>query len=289
MNSYLWANRFIREDGSKAPLMNRHFTLRADMLEKPRVRRRINREYWRDRRRQLGRRLLIVACITLAVGMLLKWLVFSVVTVRGNGMAQVLRGGDIVLCEHKLPLPGNDILPVEKGDLALIYYTDDIARHRIIRRVIGTGGDKVFVTMEGRVTVNDVELEEPYAHYRNVDPSENPGSGLIPNPFAANQRNAPRISTEMRYDETIFPLTVPEGMLLVLADDRETFDDSRSRAIGLVDARNVLGVVDGIIWPAHRAALLTTLELPDVQQLAQDVLLWLMPMSASTGDGEALN
>ena len=251
--------------------MNDYTRLRADMLGKARVRRAIDRNYRKRKRRRARRNAIIVVCAALACGMLLKWLLFSVVTVRGNGMADVLRGGDIVLCQHALPLAGHDVLSVEKGQLALIYYTDDIARHRIIRRVIATAGDKVFVTMEGRVTINDELVDEPYAHYRSVDPDENPGSGLFPNPFANERRTIPNV-TDMRWDETIFPLTVPDGMLLVLADDRETFDDSRSRAIGLVSERNVLGVVDGILWPAHRAELLREIELPDVKQLVKDLI-----------------
>ena len=83
----------------------------------------------------------------------------------------------------------------------------------IIKRVIAVGGDTVDINFNTHeVFVNGNRLDEPY----------------IAQP------------TALHYDVE-FPLTVDEGKLFVMGDNRNDSLDSRSSAIGLVDERYVLG------------------------------------------------
>lgn len=83
----------------------------------------------------------------------------------------------------------------------------------IIKRIIAKGGDTVNIDFEAKeVFVNGEKLEESY----------------IAEP------------TALEYDVE-FPLTVEEGKVFVMGDNRNDSLDSRSTKIGLVDERYILG------------------------------------------------
>ncbi|MBQ9850667.1 MAG: signal peptidase I [Clostridia bacterium] len=132
-------------------------------------------------------------------------LMFRVVGVEGDSMNPTLNSGDW------LAVSGAET-EFERGDIVVV--TQPWVRNvPIIKRVIAVGGDTVdidFYTHE--VFVNGELLDEPY----------------IAEP------------TELRYDVD-FPLTVDEGKLFVMGDNRNDSVDSRSSAIGLIDERYVLG------------------------------------------------
>ena len=91
----------------------------------------------------------------------------------------------------------------------------------VIKRVIATGGQTVDIDFDnGIVYVDGKALDEPYIKdptYRSFDVS--------------------------------FPLTVPEGYLFVMGDNRNDSLDSRTTRIGLVDVRYVLGSVKMRVIP----------------------------------------
>lgn len=102
----------------------------------------------------------------------------------------------------------------EKGDVVVIGKTNNFSE-ALIKRVIAVSGDKVYINFStGKVYVNELELVEYYV-------------------------NSP---TERQYD-IAFPITVPEGSVFLLGDNRNNSLDSRSSLIGCVDERSVIGRV----------------------------------------------
>ncbi|HVF06267.1 MAG TPA: signal peptidase I [Frankiaceae bacterium] len=87
-----------------------------------------------------------------------------------------------------------------------------------IKRVIGLPGDEVACCTNGRVTVNGVELNEPYL-------------------FEDDRRQFNTVK-------------VPEGKLFVMGDHRSRSSDSRDH--GPVPADKVIGRAFVVVWPPSR-------------------------------------
>ena len=140
---------------------------------------------------------------------LVVFLVFAlcvrVVGVEGDSMNPTLDSGDWLAVSGVLT-------DFDRGDIVVV--TQPWERNvPIIKRVIAVGGDTIDINFRTHeVFVNGVLLDEPY----------------IAQP------------TSLHYDVE-FPLTVEEGKLFVMGDNRNDSLDSRSSAIGLVDERYVLG------------------------------------------------
>ena len=225
----------------------------------------VRREFRRIDRRTANRRARIGAAVILAVALLaggvaMRFL-FIALDVRSDGMSDVLLGGDVVLCVRS-DAPYLQSAP-GRGALALVRYSDTGMRRLTVRRVIALGGDEVDVDSDGRVSVNGLALEEPYATYcyegDKVASQVIPG-GALENPFA--DPNAPAPAQDDTYavaegtDDMDYPLTVPEGSAFVLCDNRNNRLDSRSSRFGLVKEADIRGVARAIIWPVYRAGLL---------------------------------
>ena len=145
-------------------------------------------------------------------------LLFRVVTVSGPSMNSTLTHGDCLFLVSNLlasdPEYG-DIIVASKQSF------DDGAP--IIKRVIATEGQTVDIDfISGVVFVDGVALEEPYT--------------LTP--------------THTR-EGIEFPMTVDEGCLFVMGDNRAISKDSRSPDIGLIDKREVLGKAVFLLFPGN--------------------------------------
>ena len=132
-------------------------------------------------------------------------LVFRVVGVDGDSMNPTLNDGDWVAVT-------STVSGYEQGDIIVI--TQPWEKNvPIIKRVVAVGGDTVYIDFnKNEVYVNGELLDEPY----------------IAQP------------TRLHYDVQ-FPLTVEEGKLFVMGDNRNDSLDSRSSKIGMIDERYVLG------------------------------------------------
>lgn len=116
--------------------------------------------------------------------------------------------------------------------------------HTLVKRVIGTPGQTVTCcSPAGALTVDGVELDEPYLF---EDPAFEPGS-LDCASTPVSQR-------------CFAPITVPEGMLLVLGDHRSassdgiwqcrgSTDDANESCVRWVRTEDVTGKVFARIWP----------------------------------------
>ena len=91
----------------------------------------------------------------------------------------------------------------------------------IVKRVIATGGQTVDIDFDlGRVYVDGVLLEEEYIN-------------------------------DLTYLEegTEFPLTVPEGSVFLMGDNRNHSSDSRDERLGPVDERLIIGKAVFLLFP----------------------------------------
>ena len=132
---------------------------------------------------------------------------FRVAVVQGSSMNPTLSSGDRVLLWSAGYTPS-------RGDVVVVDgYT--LYEKALCKRIIALGGDQVDIDfVSGSVYVNGQLLEEDY----------------IAHPTQLSEGVA-------------FPLTVPEGTVFVLGDNRMNSTDSRSPEIGCIDQRDLLGKV----------------------------------------------
>ena len=152
----------------------------------------------------------------LAALIVISMIFLRVVVVSGTSMYNTLLDGDYLLVLSNVfyqePKYG-DIVVISKESF------DDGAP--IVKRVIATEGQTVDINFTlGIVYVDGVALDEPYTF------------------------TATTTQEGMR-----FPLTVEEGCIFVLGDNRAVSRDSRSTQIGLIDKNEVLGRVVFLFLP----------------------------------------
>ena len=152
----------------------------------------------------------------LAVIMIIFMLLFRIVIVSGSSMFDTLRNGDWLLVTgsvlYKEPQPG-DIIVASKDS-----FNDG---EPIIKRVIATEGQTVDIDFDaGIVYVDGAALEESYTYTPT-----NVQEGII------------------------FPITIAEGCIFVMGDNRNGSKDSRHPDIGMIDTREVLGKAIFLLFP----------------------------------------
>jgi signal peptidase I len=182
-----------------------------------------------ERRRRHSSTRNIVEWVAVIVGavvvaLLIKTFVVQAFRIPSESMVPTLEMGDRVLV-NKLSYDAHDL---NRGDVVVFVRPDNLPAapdepKDLIKRVIGLPGDEV-VTRNGELYVNDRLLVEPYL------PPGTPTFGI---------------------DQGI---TVPEGEVLVLGDNRENSSDGR--VFGTIDEDSVVGRAFTIMWPPGRIAAL---------------------------------
>ena len=155
--------------------------------------------------------------VYLLAGLILVFLLlFRVVVVSGTSMNETLLDGDYLLL-----LSSTFYQNPEYGDIIVASKGSYDNGSPIVKRVIATEGQVVEIDFKkGIVYVDGVALDEPYT-----------------------------LTPTTTYEGIAFPLTVKEGCLFVLGDNRNGSKDSRHPEIGLIDKREVLGKVFFLIMP----------------------------------------
>lgn len=144
-----------------------------------------------------------------------------------------LNRGDVVVFRDELgwlgPQPESELNPVQQT-LMFVGLIPDPANQHLVKRVIGLPGDTVrCCDAEGRVTVNGEPIDEPYI-----------ADGSAPSDIP-------------------FEVTVPDGKIWVLGDNRSASADSRyhqERGAGFIDLEDVEGTASVIVWPLDRIGLI---------------------------------
>lgn len=159
-----------------------------------------------------------VQCIVVAlIASILVFLFLGrTVGVIGGSMESTLQEGDRLLISDLFYTP-------ENGDIVVLRQLS-FRDEPIVKRVIATEGQTVDIDFENAVVyVDGIALDEPYL-----------------NDFSYFE--------QQDFDGEI---TVPEGCVFVLGDNRNASTDSRTDSIGCVDVRNILGKVLWRITPLN--------------------------------------
>jgi signal peptidase I len=143
---------------------------------------------------------------------------FRVVNVSGSSMLPTLESNDRVLLSSLFYTP-------KQGDVVVISRTVGLSKP-IIKRVIATEGQTVDIDFEKGLVLVDGEPLDESAYIENG------------------------ITTQ--YSDFTFPMEVPEGCVFVLGDNRPVSKDSRSKDVGMVDERYILGKAEWIVFPFDR-------------------------------------
>lgn len=155
-----------------------------------------------------------LVCSVLAVVLLFTF-VIRLIGVDGSSMVPTLQNGDRLLVLNSLL--DDDY---EAGDIVVLR-KDTFMTDPIVKRVIATEGQTVDIDFTtGSVYVDGALLKEDYIN-------------------------------ELTFLEegTEFPLTVPQGSIFVMGDNRNHSSDSRDSRLGTVDTRYVIGKAVVLAFP----------------------------------------
>lgn len=201
------------------------------------------------------RDLLVILLIAFVVSFLLKTFLVRSFYIPSGSMMHTLEINDRILVNQLVP----DVVKVQRGDIVVfqdpggwlnlpapsdpnalewilqqIGLAADTSNNYVVKRVIGIGGNTVACCdATGHVTVNGVPLDEPY-----IVMSEG----------------------ETRASAIDFEVTVPEGSVWVMGDNRYASKDSRYNqdqpGRGFVTEDEIVGRAFIINWPLARFTIL---------------------------------
>lgn len=156
-----------------------------------------------------------VVCAVTAVVLLFAFGV-RIVSVSGSSMRETLWDGDKLLVVNGW-LCGE----YRQGDIVIFQRPDFEDGEQIVKRVIATAGQTVDIDFDaGVVYVDGQALEEPYT------------------------REPTWLSEGLE-----LPVTVPEGCVFVMGDNRNNSKDSRNTELGPLDTRHIIGKAAAVAVP----------------------------------------
>ena len=139
--------------------------------------------------------------------------IFRIVGVDGDSMNPTLYDGDWLTVNAVNPI-------IDRGDIVVITQPNSL-NEPLVKRVIAIGGDEIDIDFnDGTVKINGITQTESYV----LDETNLMG-------------------------DYVYPMTVPEGYVFVMGDNRNNSLDSRFKAIGFIDERYILGKVHTRLYP----------------------------------------
>jgi signal peptidase I len=149
---------------------------------------------------------------------------FRLVGVDGSSMFPTFYNRDYLVLESNFLYR-----TVEAGDIVVVNVPAYADKGPLVKRVVATGGQTVDIDFDaGVVYVDGKALDEPYIAEPTHESFEEYGESLT------------------------YPLTVPDGCVFVMGDNRNNSMDSRFSPIGCVDLDCVLGKAIFVIFPGQQ-------------------------------------
>lgn len=159
-----------------------------------------------------------VLVVMMTAFVLLFTFVARIIVVSGPSMLNTLHNGDLILVWSLGYAP-------KQGDIVVLTQ-ESYQEDSIVKRVIAVAGQTVDIDYgTDTVYVDGQALREDYTKEEMLVPS---------------------------YGEGLNHVTVPEGCIFVMGDNRNHSADSRFPGIGIVDTRCVIGKGIAVIFPFHR-------------------------------------
>jgi len=157
-----------------------------------------------------------LVCSVLTVVLIFTFLV-RLIGVDGHSMVPTLQNNDRLIVVNSL-LDDH----YKQGDI-IVLRKESFLTEPIVKRVIAVGGQTVDINFNtGSVMVDGKLLQEDYIN-----------------------------ALTLMQEGTQFPLTVPEGSVFVMGDNRNASSDSRDSRLGTVDTRYVIGRAVLLAFPGQ--------------------------------------
>lgn len=138
---------------------------------------------------------------------------FRTAGVNGRSMLPTLSHNDMLLLSAQYRNP-------KQGDIVIITQPNAF-NEPLVKRIIAVGGQTIDIDFDsGEVFVDGELLKEDYIKEPTMERENFEG-----------------------------PVTVPEGFVFVMGDNRNNSTDSRSALVGMIDVRYIYGKVEGRLFP----------------------------------------
>jgi len=167
-----------------------------------------------------------IVIISLIIVFVLRTFIIATSMVSGDSMLPSLHNNDYLFVRKIAYVP-------RRGDILIFRKNGDVKT--LVKRVIGVAGDTIDIDRKSnKVVLNNKIMDENYINgvtysYENSNVSSSRYPNLSP---------------------LKFPVTVPDGKVFVLGDNR--VDSVDSRLIGFIDIKTeVKGKVSFRLWPFH--------------------------------------
>lgn len=166
--------------------------------------------------------------LALLLALFIRTFVVQAFKIPSPSMVPTLLVGDHILVNKflygtKIPFSDKRILPVrepERGDVIVFRFPGD-RKVDFIKRCMAVGGETIEIR-EKQVFINGEPIEDPHAYFTDVR-----GGYVVPR-------------------DNFGPVTVPEGKLFMMGDNRDNSNDSRYW--GFVDLADIKGKTIVIYW-----------------------------------------